>query len=146
METVGLWLSLLLFLIVIAGVLRSLFVRRWIFLRTFYEAKEDYVGLAVVAAGLFVWAHFGSTLRITSIEVAGVKAELGNLQQKVASLSEQMELFFQRKKIEVFDKSNWNRVRVVEKARWHLVLEVTLQEEPIPNSIEVFEGPLAMPE
>ena len=37
-------------------------------------------------------------------------------------------------------------MRIVEKARWHLVLEVTLQQEPIPNSIEVFEGVLLMPE
>jgi hypothetical protein len=146
METSALWLSLILFLIVTIGALRSVFERQWIFLRTFNEAKEAYVVLAVAATGLFIWAHFGSKLHITSIEVAGVKAELGNLQQKVATLSDQMELFFQRKKIEVFDKSNWNRVRVVEKARWHLVLEVTLQEEPIPNSVEVFEGPLPMPE
>jgi hypothetical protein len=57
-----------------------------------------------------------------------------------------MELFFKSKKIEIFDRSNWNRVRTVEKSRWHIVLEVTLDKEPIPNSIEVFEGVLLMPE
>jgi hypothetical protein len=102
--------------------------------------------LAVAAAGIFVWAHFGTRLQIRSIEIAGVKAEIGDLQQKVTTLSEQMELFFKSKKIEEFNRSNWDRVRAVEKSDGKVVLEVTLQQEPIPNSIEVFEGVLPMPE
>ena len=68
------------------------------------------------------------------------------LKQRVASLSEQMELFFKSKKIEVFNRSNWSRVRTVEKSGRKIILELTLEREPIPNSIEVFEGVLLMPE
>jgi len=146
MNTLTLWLSLILFGIVIFAALRSVFERNWLFVRKFDNAKEAYIVLAVVAAGLFAWVHFGTKLQIKSIEIAGVKAEVGELQQKVATLSGQMELFFKSKKIEVFNRGNWNRVRTVEKRRWHIVLEVTLDQEPIPNSIEVFEGVLLMPE
>ncbi len=146
MNTAILLLSLALFLIVVISALRSVPQPKWPFFRKFDEAKSAYIVLAVTAAALFAWAHFGTRLQIKSIEIAGVKAEIGDLQQKVATLSGQMELFFKSKKIEIFNRSNWNRVRTVEKSRWHIVLEVTLDKQPIPNSIEVFEGVLLMPE
>jgi hypothetical protein len=146
MDTAILWLSLILFLIVVSGALRTVLERRWPFLRKFDEARQAYIVLAIVAVGLFAWVHLGKDVQIKSIEIAGVKAEVGELKQRVASLSEQMELFFKSKKIEVFNRSNWSRIRTVEKSGRKIILEVTLEWEPIPNSIEVFEGVLLMPE
>ena len=146
MDTAILWLSLVLFLIVVVAALRSVFEKRWLFLRKVDDARQAYIVLAIAAAGLFVWAYFGTKLEIKSIEIAGVKAEVKGLQQRVATLSEQMELFFKSKKIEVFDRTNWNRVRTIENSRARVILEVTLELEPIPNSIEVFDGVLLMPE
>jgi hypothetical protein len=120
--------------------------RRWLFLRKFDEARQAYIVLAIAAVGLFAWVHLGKDVQIKSIEIAGVKADIGALKQKVASLSEQMEAFFKSKRIEVFDRSNWSRVRTVEKSGRKIILEVTLEQEPIPNSIEVFDGVLLMPE
>jgi len=146
MDTAILWLSLILFLIVVSGAIRTVLERRWLFLRKFDEARQAYIVLAIAAVGLFAWVHLGKGVQLKSIEIAGVKAEVGELKQRVASLSEQMELFFKSKKIEVFNRSNWNRVRTVEKSSGKIILEVTLEQEPIPNSIEVFEGVLLMPE
>jgi hypothetical protein len=146
MDKAILWFSLALFLIVVVGALRSVLERKWLFLRKFDDAKQAYLVLAITATVLFAWVHFGTRLQVKSIEIAGVKAEVGELQQRVATLSGQMELFFKSKKIEIFNRSNWNRVRTVERSGGHIVLEATLDQEPIPNSIEVFEGVLLMPE
>ncbi len=57
-----------------------------------------------------------------------------------------MEVFFKSKRIEIFDRKNWNQVRRVSKSRTGVILEVTLKQEPIPGSVEVLEGVLLMPE
>ena len=100
--------------------------------------------LAVAATGMFAWAVLD--LQIVSLDVAGVKATIANLQQNVETLSAQMEEFFERKRIEIFDQHNWDRVRIVSKSGAGVVLEVTLEQEPIAGSVEVYEGVLLMPE
>ena len=112
------------------------------------EAKEAYTVLAIAAAALFTWGYFGDKLEVKSIAIAGVTADVRTLQKRVQTLSEQMEVFFKSKKIEVFDKKNWTqKVRTVRRLRPRgFILEATLEAEPIPNSIEVFEGVLLMPE
>jgi hypothetical protein len=145
MKTAAQWFSLLLFLIVFCGVLRTIFERRFPFIREFSETtRHAYILLAVCAVALLAWAHFD--LHLESVEIAGVKATVGHLQEKVETLSEQMEVFFKSKRIETFDRKNWNRVRKVGKAHFGVVLEVTLEQEPIPGSVEVYSGVLLMPE
>src|SRR5436190_13275139 len=90
MTSVILWLSLILFLIVVGGALRTVLQRHWPFLQEFDKAMQAYVVLAIAAIGLFAWVRLGgSNVQIKSVEVAGVKAEVGELRQKVATLSEQ---------------------------------------------------------
>ena len=146
METAILSISLFLFLMVLVGAMRSVLERRWPFLRRFDDAKQAYIVLAIAAAVLFTWVHFGNRLQIKSVEIGGVKADIVELKQKVATLSEQMELFFKSKRIEVFNQKNWNQVRKVGASDGSVILEVTLEQEPIRNSIEVFEGVLLLPE
>jgi len=80
------------------------------------------------------------------LEIADFKVKFCQLQQKVETLSDQMQVFFKNKRIEVFNRNNWDRVRRVGKSKDGVVLEVTLEQEPIPGSIEVYEGVLLMPE
>jgi len=146
MKTFALWISLALFLIVLAGILRTIVERRFPFVRDFNDAtRQAYVLLVLAAVGFFAWAKFD--LRIESFEIAGVKATVGELQQKVRTLSDQMEVFFKSKQIEVFNQNNWDRVRKVGKAAdGGVSLEITLEHEPIPGSVEIYEGVLLMPE
>ena len=139
--------SLILFGVVLLGALRAVFDRRIPFFRKLdTETWQAYTVLAIAAIGVLAW-RFADLRRIQSFEIAGVKATLGDLQQKVDTLSDQMEAFFKRKKTEVFDKHNWDHVRKVgTSGKKGVVLEVTLQQEPILNSVEVFEGVLLMPE
>jgi len=139
--------SLILFGVVLLGAFRTVFELRFPFVRKLDTVTwQAYAVLAIAAIGLLGW-RFTDLRRIQSFEIAGVKATLGNLQQKVDTLSDQMEAFFKRKKTEVFDKHNWNQVRRVGiSGKKGVVLEVTLEQEPIVNSVEVFEGVLLMPE
>lgn len=145
MKTAALWFSLVLFLIVLVGVLRTILEPRFPFVRDFDDARRQaYILLVVVAVGFFAWAQLD--LHIESFEVAGLKATVGQLQQRVETLSDQMEVFFKSKRIEVFNRKNWDRVRMVGKSGHGVILEVTLEQEPIPGSVEVYEGALPMPE
>jgi hypothetical protein len=97
--------------------------------------------LAIPAAGLLAYALLD--LRVESVEIAGVKATVGTLEKRV----DQIEAFVERKKIEVFDRNNWHdRVSVAANKPGAIVLQVTLEQEPNPGSVEVFEGLLLMPE
>jgi hypothetical protein len=142
-----LWFSLFLFAIVILGALRSVFQRQWMFLHKTDDAKQAYIVLAVTAAALFARAYFGDRLEFRSVEIAGVTAEVKTLQQRVQTFSEQMESFLNGKRIEVFNKKNWSqKIRKVGRTKDAFILEATLEQEPIPNTLEVFEGILMMPE
>lgn len=147
MNTVVVCGSLILFGIVVLGALRTVLDPRIPFVRKLDTVTwQAYAVLAIAAIALLAW-RFTDLRRIQSVEIAGVKTTLGDLQQKVDTLSDQMEAFFKRKKTEVFDKHNWNEVRRVgTSGKKGVVLEVTLQQEPIVNSVEVFEGVLLMPE
>jgi hypothetical protein len=145
MKTLALCFSLVLFLIVLVGVLWTVFERRFPFVRQFNdETRHAYILLVVAATAFFAWATLD--LHVESVEVAGVKATVRKLQQQVNTLSDQMELFFKSKRIEVFNQDNWDRVRRLSKSGDGVVLEVTLEQEPIPGSVEVYEGVLLMPE
>jgi hypothetical protein len=147
-RTISLWVALALLLVILIGALRTIFERRIPYIRVFNdETRSAYMLLAFVGIATLAWARLDlQGLHVDSIEIAGVKASVGRLQQKVETLSDQMEVFFGRKRIEVFDRHNWDRVRKVEKVRDGVILEVTLEQEPIPGSVEVFDGVLLMPE
>jgi len=156
-KTGALYLSLILLLIVLAGALRTVFEHRWLFIRSFDDkTRQAYLVLTLAAVALLCLG-FVDLRRIESFKIGGVEAKLVTLQQRVETLSDHMEVFFRRKRIEVFDKHNWNHVRRV--GSWRTqppgpgqppstgpILEVTLEQVPIPGSIEVFEGVLLMPE
>ena len=146
MEKVFLYLSIALCVVVIAAALRSIFQRTRPFLRKVDEERQAYTILIVVAVGMFTWSQYGKRMHLTSVEFLGTKAQIDQLEEKVTNLSNEMEVFFGKKKIEVFDRRNWNRIRRVGKSEGHFILEVTLEHDPIPNSVEVFEGVLPMPE
>jgi hypothetical protein len=147
MKTAALWISLLLLLLVILGALRTIFERKVLFLRKFgEETQKSYMVLAVAGALLLAWS--ANVLgRLQSFEIVGlIKAQLNDVQQKVDTLSEQMEKVFKLKKIEIFDSHNWAKVHRVNAAGQGIELEVTLERAPIPNSVQVYEGVLLMPE
>jgi hypothetical protein len=146
MKSAVLYLSLFLLLVVLVGALRSIFERRFPFIRKLSEeTRQSYMVLVIAAASLLVW-NYVDLRRVQSFEIAGVKATLTEVQQKVGTLSDQVEELFKRKKIEVFDSHNWARVRKMSGTNQHYTLEVTLELSPIPGSVEVYEGVLLMPE
>ncbi len=146
MTTAILYLSLSLFLVVLVGALRTIFERSFPFVRKLCDdTRQSYMVLVIAAASLLVW-NYVDLRRVQSFEIAGVKATLTDVQQKVSTLSDQMEELFKHKKIEIFDSHNWTRVRRVSAAGQAVKLEVTLELPPIPGSVEVYEGVLLMPE
>jgi hypothetical protein len=146
MEKVFLYLSIALCIAVIVAALRSVFQRTWPFLRKVDEEKQAYAVLIIAAVAMFTWSQYSTKMHFTSVELLGMKAQVNQAEENVTTLSKEMETVFAGKKIEVFDKKNWSRIRRVGKSEGHFILEVTLEHEPIPNSVEVFEGVLPMPE
>ncbi len=146
MKTASFYVSLLLLLVVLAGALRTILERKFPFIRKFGEdTKQSYMVLVIAAASLLAW-NYVDFRRVQSFEIAGVRATLTEVKQKVETLSDQVEELFKRKKIEVFDRHNWTRVRKVSGTNQHYTLEITLELPPIPGSVEVYEGVLLMPE
>jgi hypothetical protein len=144
-KTTAFCFSVVFFAVVLFGAFRTVLERHFPFIRKYDdETRQAYVVLVLVAAGLFGWARLD--IHVESVEIAGVKATVGQLQQKVETLSSQMEMFFKNKRIEIFNKKNWDRVRKVSKPGESIALEVSLDQEPIPGSVEVYEGVLLMPE
>jgi hypothetical protein len=145
MKTIALWISFIFFLVVLLGILRTILEGSRPFIKKFdKESQPAYIVLIIAAVALLSWSRLN--LHIESLEIAGVKASVGELKQKVATLSDQMEVFFKDKRIEVFNSKNWDRVRKISKTKAGVILEVTLQQAPIPGSVEVYEGVLLMPE
>jgi uncharacterized protein (UPF0335 family) len=108
--------------------------------------RDAYLILGALAAACFVLALW-KTGKLTSFEIAGIRGEVQRIDQRVTSLAEQIEDLYKAKKREMFDASNWQQVRVIRALPKHqgFELEVTLREAPIPNSVEVFRGPLTIP-
>lgn len=145
MKTLALICSIAFLLVILAAVVSTTMQRYFPFVRKLDEStRSAYYLLAGTALALFVFSRFD--LQLQSFEVAGLKAQVTTLQNTVNTFSAQMETFYRGKKIEVFDRRNWNRVREVGKSDGKFTLEVTLENEAIPGSIEVFEGVLQMPE
>jgi hypothetical protein len=145
MKIVALWVSLFFFFVLFCAVIHTVVKRHFPFVRKIeQETREAYVLLTVVAIALFAWANLN--LHVESVEIAGVRATVGQLQQKVETLLDQMEIFFKSKRIETFNRKNWNRVKLVHKSKDGVILQVQLEQEPIPGSVEVYEGVLLMPE
>jgi hypothetical protein len=93
MKTVALGFSLVVFLIVLMGVLRTIVEHRFPFFRDFNDTTQQaYILLVLAAAGLFAWTQ--RDLHIESFEIAGVNASVREMRQKVDTLSDQMEEFF----------------------------------------------------
>jgi hypothetical protein len=147
MKTAALIVSGIILLVVIAGALRTVLQQRFLFFRKFdKDTRDAYLVLAIGAMALLVLAYV-DVHRIQSFEIGGLKTTLTDLKQQVTTLSDQVEEFYKDKRVEVFDKRNWNQVRRVGSHQdGGMVLEVTLQQPPIPGSVEVFEGVLPMPE
>jgi hypothetical protein len=111
MKNIALAVSLILLLVVLIGVFRTVFERSRPYIRKFNEeSRHAYIALLVAAAALFTWSRLNH-IQIDSLEIAGVRASVGTLQEKVASLSDQMEVFFKSKRIEMFDSKNWDGVK-----------------------------------
>jgi hypothetical protein len=148
MKMLAMWVAVAIALIVLFGALRSIIERQPPFLRPLgEETKSAYALLTLVACLSFAWSRLDlNHFHVVSIEIPGFTAKVDDLQQKVKTLSDQMEVFFGSKRIEVFNRKNWDQVRRVGKTSEGVILEVTLEHEPIRGSIEVFDGPLLMPE
>jgi hypothetical protein len=68
------------------------------------------------------------------------------VEKKVDTLADQIEELYKRKIIETFTYKNWDRVhRVGTSKDGSPLLEVQLEQPPIPGIVEVFEGPLLCP-
>jgi hypothetical protein len=148
MKIAAIAVSIVLFLIILLAAFQTVFVRRKqrIFLRRLNDKTGGaYTVLAITAAALFVLSVFD--VKFESVEIAGFKATVRTLEKKVDSISEQMKVFYSRKIIEQYGKNNWNEVRTVRRGDDpRFILEVTLKQKPIPNSIEVWEGRMEMGE
>ena len=138
--------SLSLLVIVLVGALRAIFERSFPYVRKFCDDTRQSYTVLVIAAVSLLFLNYVDLRRVQSFEIAEVKVKLTDVQQQVATLSDQIEELFKRKKIEVFDSHNWTRVRRVRGTGQEIRLEVTLEQPPIPGSVEVFEGALPMPE
>lgn len=145
--------SVLLLLVVLVGALRTVLERHFPFSHKFEEdTRSAYVMLAIAGAVLLVLSIIDYR-RIQTIEVAGVKASLGELSQKVDTLADRLEEFYQSEKTEMFDERNWNRVKTLERfdsgsgpGSGGYILEIELEQPPIPGSVRVFEGILLFPQ
>jgi hypothetical protein len=131
--------------LVVIGISRTIFTKKFPFVEKLDDStRHAYALLGLAAVVLFAWTQLD--IHIQSIEIAGIRGTVGELQKQVQSLFDQMEIFFKSKVVEVFDWSNWSRVRTVSKSSHGVVLEVELKQDPIPGSVEVYEGALQMPE
>jgi len=138
--------SVFLLLVVLVGALHTVWEPHFPFFKTFEaDARPAYVMLAIAGAAFLVLS-FIDYRRIQTIEVAGVKASLGELSQKVDTLADRLEEFYQSEKTEVFGEGNWDRVKTVGRSDTGYILEVLLEQPPIPGSVRVFEGVLLLPQ
>lgn len=141
-------------LAVLLGALRTVLEKpHFIFVRKFEEStRYSYIGLTVLGVALLIVGFFPD-LQLRSVDVLGLKAEVGKLDTKVETLSQQMEAFFKQRKSEIFDvKHNWDRVRILSRTKtpqsvdfWDYRLAITLEQEPIEGSVDIWLGINPMP-
>lgn len=110
------------------------------------NTRDAYFIVGMVAAGCFVLGLL-KTGRLSSFEIAGIKGDLQRIDRMATTTAFQVEELFKAKRRETFDASNWQQLRVVRALpnQGSFELEVTLQQAPIPNSVEIFRGSLATP-
>ena len=160
MKTAGLILAGFLLICLLIGTLRALFDKRAPFIRPLEDGTRSAFIVLGAAALLLLAINLVDLHRVQSIELAGGKVTLAQVNQKVEgvtqtvqgvtqrveTLASEIETFYESERMEIFDKRNWNRIRVHQKKPDHsFILEVTLNEVPIPKSILVMEGVLPMP-
>ena len=154
MRVAGIVVGLLLLATALVGSLRTVFEPHRPFFRKFEDGtRQAYLVLVVAAVVLLVLALIPG-MQIESFEIAGVKARVNTVEHKVDSLSEQMEVFFRRRKSETFDKAhNWNRVQIIQRTKnsqspelWNFRLAIQLEQEPISGSVDIWWGINPMPD
>jgi hypothetical protein len=143
MKCLELGIAIVLFLLVVWAAFRAIYEPKWKIRRLDADTAHAYGFLVVCAVVLFAAARLD--LHINSLNVWGITADV---KSKVESLSAQMEVFYKTKAFETFDKSNWDRLTHVS-GKTKLggpILQVELKQEPIPGSVEVYEGVILMPQ
>jgi hypothetical protein len=138
-------IGIILIVLVLLGCFRTVFDTKRPFLRKFDEAEHAYIALVIAGIAIVALPRIDFS-RVVSIKGGGIEASLREINQKVGSLSEQVEEFYRSEKVEIFDDKNWARIRTVSKTGdgdW--VFEVVLEQPPIPGSVRVYEGILLLP-
>ena len=149
MLTAGFILGVLFVVVAVIGTIRTIVdTEHFPFLHKVDDkTRLAYLALLLLAAGLIA-LPFVPPFQVTSVDIAGIKANVGKLETRVDTLSEQMEAFFKKKHLEIFDrKHNWKRVRVLSEkpapntsGMSDYRIRVALAEDPIPASVEVWWG------
>jgi hypothetical protein len=112
------------------------------------DSRDGYIALGLLAAlSLGLCLISSGVLSSASYEAAGVKVRLNWLQKKIASHDQQIEELFRARRYEVFDARNWDHIRTMRKLPHGegFEVEVTLQQEPVKESLEIFRGVLPVP-
>ena len=130
---------------VLVGAIRGVVEAKPLFLREVNEGTRHAYLILAIAGALLLMVGLLDSRRFQSIEVVGLKASLGELTQRVDTLAQQIEAFYESERTETFGKGNWDRVRVVGKVAEGYRLEVMLEQAPIPASVRVHEGVLELP-
>jgi hypothetical protein len=146
MKTFAIYSAAALILIVLFGALRAVLEAKPLFIKPLNDTTRlAYLVLAAAAFAILAVA-FIDLQRVETLEIGGVRTTLRMIENKVDTLADQVEEMFKRKRIEMFNAKNWGRLHTVRKTTDGVILEVTLEQEPIVGSIEVYEGVLLMPE
>jgi hypothetical protein len=144
MKALAFYVSLALAAVVIVAIGRAIFERKIVPKKLDAATAPAYSVVIAVAVVLFAWSHLH--MHVDSIEGAGIKASIDRLDAKVETIQQQMAGFYKSRRIEKFNKSNWDQVKKLGRtAQGSAILEITLAETPIPESVEIFEGVLPMP-
>ena len=147
------WLALpggLCLLLVVLGALRGILdPPRFKFIRGFEEAtRYPYVVLALLGIGLLMIGFFPN-IELRSVDLLGLKADVGRIEKRVDTLSDQMETFFKQRRTEIFDRShgNWDKVQIVSrephpegKDTFIYRVAITLEHEAFVGSVDVWFG------
>jgi hypothetical protein len=147
--------------IVLAGVVLLIAIARTVLAKGFpffqglnSSTREAYAFIAI-AGGLAFAALAVKTgsWQLTAFDVGGLKGEIGKVQKQVQTvqsdvdqLAKQIERIYASQVVEIFNKANWGRLRFREdKKESDYFVEVPLKQEPIPGSMIVTRGSLAIP-
>lgn len=150
----GVILAAALGVILVVAVLRTVVDSKFPFIKKFDESTQKaYLALVIVAAAIWAALYLPDSEllkgRAVQVGYGDFKATLGELQTRVTTLSDQVEAFFKLKRREAFYRGHgMDRVHLLKTRAapnsvdiWIRTLAITLEQEPIPESIDiVFEG------